>query len=69
MAEAITPVSPRAWGIAYADDCVVLQEDRPVLAHCQPLRQTWLTGMGLTLHEANSHLSHTVDGAQPGGEF
>ena len=69
MDEAITHVYPRAWVIAYADDCVVLHEDRTVLEHCQHLLQTWLTGMGLTLNEAKSHISHTLDGDQPGFEF
>ena len=32
-----------------------------VLEHCQQLLQTWLTGMGLTLNEAKSHISHTLD--------
>ena len=65
MDEAITHVYPRAWVIAYADDCVVLHEDRPVLEHCQHLLQTWLTGIGLTLNEAKSRISHTLDGDQP----
>ena|SRR5437763_319339 len=69
MDEAITHVYPRAWVIAYADDCVVLHEDRTVLEHCQHLLQTWLTGMGLTLNEATSHISHTLDGDQAGFEF
>src|SRR5215475_7152753 len=69
MDEAITHVYPRAWVIAYADDCVILHEDRTVLEHCQQLLQTWLTGMGLTLNEAKSHISHTLDGDQPGFEF
>ena len=69
MDEAITHVYPRAWVIAYADDCVVLHEDRTVLEHCQHLLQTWLTGIGLTLNEAKSHISHTLDGDQPGFEF
>jgi RNA-directed DNA polymerase len=69
MDEAIPHVYPRAWGIAYAEDGVGLQEDRTVLAPCQHLLQTWLTGMGRTLHEAKRHMSHTLDGDQPGCEF
>ena len=69
MDEAITHVYPRAWVIAYADDCVVLHEDRTVLEHCQHLLQTWHTGIGLTLNEAKSHISHTLDGDQPGLSF
>ena len=49
MEEAITQLYPRARVIAYADDCVVLHEDRTVLEHCQQLLRTWLAGIGLTL--------------------
>jgi RNA-directed DNA polymerase len=35
MDEAITQVYPQARVIAYADDCVVLHEDRLVLEHSQ----------------------------------
>jgi RNA-directed DNA polymerase len=46
MDEAITRVHPRARVIAYADDCVVLYEDRRVLEHCQQLLLTWLAEIG-----------------------
>ena len=46
MDEAITRVYPRARVIAYADDCVVLHEDREVLEHCQQLLRTWLAEIG-----------------------
>src|SRR4029450_7006076 len=42
MEEAITQLYPRARVIAYADDCVVLHEDRTVLEHCQQLLMRWL---------------------------
>jgi RNA-directed DNA polymerase len=69
MDEVITQVYPRACVIAYADDGVVLHEDRIVLAHCQQLFLTWLAEIGLTLNEAKSRISHTLEGAQPGFEF
>ena len=69
MDEAITRVYPQARVIAYADDCVVLHEDRRVLEHCQQLLMTWLAAMGLTLNEAKSHIHHTLDGDQPGFDF
>ena len=56
---AITQVYPEARVIAYADDCVVLHEDRQVLEHCQQLLMTWLAAIGLTLNEAKtSHPPH-----------
>jgi RNA-directed DNA polymerase len=67
--EAITKGYPRARVVVYADDCVVLHEDHRVLAHCQQLLTTWLAAMGLTVHEAKSHLHHTWEGDQPGLDF
>jgi RNA-directed DNA polymerase len=69
MDEAITQVYPRARVIAYADDGVVLHEDRQVLEHCQQLLMTWLAEIGLTLNEAKCHISHTLEGDQPGFDF
>jgi RNA-directed DNA polymerase len=69
MDEAITRVYPQARVIAYADDCVVLHEDRQVLEHCQQLLRTWLAEIGLTLNEAKSSIRHTLEGDQPGFVF
>jgi RNA-directed DNA polymerase len=66
MEEAITQVYPKARVIMYADDVVVLHEDRQVLEHCQQLLMTWLADIGLTLNAAKSHISHTLEGDQPG---
>ncbi len=69
MDEAITRVYPGARVIMYADDCVVLHEDRQVLEHCQHLLMTWLAEIGLTLNEAKSSISHTLEGDSPGFTF
>jgi RNA-directed DNA polymerase len=69
MDEAITRVHPQARVIAYADDCVVLHEDRRVLEQCQQLLRLWLAELGLTLHETQSHICHTLEGADPGFAF
>ena len=69
MDEAIRQVYPRARGIAYADDGVVLHEDRQVLEHCQELLMTWLAKIGLTLNDAKRPLRHTLEGDQPGFDF
>jgi RNA-directed DNA polymerase len=69
MEVAITQVYPKARVIMYADDVVVLHEDRQVLEHCQQLLITWLADIGLTLNAAKSHISHTLEGDQPGFDF
>ena len=69
MDEALRQVYPQARVIAYADDWVVLHEDRRVLEHCQQLLMTWLAAMGLTLNEAKSRIQHTLEGDQPGFDF
>jgi RNA-directed DNA polymerase len=69
MEEAITRVYPRARVIAYADDGVVLHEDRQVLEHAQELLKTWLAGMGLSLNEAKCSIGHTLEGDEPGFDF
>lgn len=69
MDEAITRVHPRAHVIAYADDAVVLHEDRTVLEHSQQLLMQWLVDIGLTLNEAKSCIGHTLEGDEPGFEF
>src|SRR5262249_46647541 len=69
MDQAITRAYPHARVIAYADDGVVLHEERQVLEHCQELLKTWLAEMGLSLNEAKSCIRHTLEGDQPGFEF
>jgi RNA-directed DNA polymerase len=69
MDAALTQVDPQARVIAYADACVVLHEDRRVLEHCHQLLMTWLAAMGLTLHEAQSRIQHTLEGDQPGVDW
>ncbi len=66
MDTAITQVYPEARVIAYADDCMVLHEDRSVLEHCQHLFMTWLAEIGLTLNVTKTHIRHTLEGDQPG---
>jgi RNA-directed DNA polymerase len=69
MDTAITQVYPEAHVIAYADDCMVLHEDRSVLEHGQHLFMTWLAEIGLTLNVTKTHIRHTLEGDQPGMDF
>jgi len=59
MDQAITRVSPHARVIAYADDGVVLHEERQGLAHGQEWLKTWLAEMGPSLNEAKHCIRHT----------
>jgi RNA-directed DNA polymerase len=69
MDEAITRVYPHARVFAYADDGMVLHEDRQILEQCQELLKTWLAPMGLSLNDAKSSMRHTLEGDQPGWAF
>jgi hypothetical protein len=69
MDEAITQVDPEARVIAYADDCLVLHPDRSVLDPGQQLLRAWLAGIGLSLNVNKTHLSHPLEGDQPGMAF
>jgi RNA-directed DNA polymerase len=69
MDKAITQVYPTARVMMYADDVVVLHEDRQVLEHGQQLLMTWLADIGLTLNEAKSHIRHTLEGDPPGFDW
>jgi RNA-directed DNA polymerase len=66
---AITRVYPEARVSAYADDGVVLHEDRSVSEHCQHLFMTWLAAIGLTLNVTKTHIRHALEGDQPGLDF
>jgi len=69
MDKAITQIYPGARVIAYADDCLVLHPDRPVLDHCQQLLMAWLARMGLALNVTKTRIGHTLAGDQPGMDF
>jgi RNA-directed DNA polymerase len=66
MDTAITQVYPEARVIAYADDCVVLHEERAVFEYRQHLFMTWRAAIGLTLNVTPTHIRPTVEGDQPG---
>jgi RNA-directed DNA polymerase len=69
MEGAITQGSPHARVITYAEDGVVLHEDRQVLEHCQDVLKMGLAQMGLSLNEAKRSMRPTLEGAQPGLTF
>lgn len=50
-----------------ASSCIRI--DRAALDHCQQLLMAWLAEIGLTLNVNKTHICHTLEGDQPGGNF
>ncbi|MGI2908521.1 group II intron reverse transcriptase/maturase [Tolypothrix sp. VBCCA 56010] len=58
--------------IRYADDFVVLHEDRTVVQRCKEIISEWLKGMGLELKQSKTRFAHTLNQCeqeQPGFNF
>lgn len=57
--------------IRYADDFVVLCEDREVLEAARERAEEWLAGIGLRLKEAKTRVTHTLEEQEgpPGFDF
>jgi RNA-directed DNA polymerase len=70
------PDAPRAQQrpptvIRYADDFVVLHEDRDVVEKAQARAADWLRGMGLELKPSKTRITHTLraEAGSPGFDF
>jgi RNA-directed DNA polymerase len=46
--------------IRYADDLILLHQDRAVIQHCQHLMTVWLQQLGLALHPEKTRIAHTL---------
>jgi RNA-directed DNA polymerase len=57
--------------IRYADDFVVLHEDRAVVERAQARAADWLRGMGLELKPSKTRITHTLwaEAGSPGFDF
>jgi RNA-directed DNA polymerase len=57
--------------VVYADDLVILHEERAVVERCQAVVTAWLHEMGLTLKPSKTRITHTLDVAEgtPGFDF
>jgi hypothetical protein len=57
--------------VLYADDLVILHQDRSVREHCQPLVSEWLRPLGLPLKPNQTRSPHTLEtnDGQPGFDF
>ncbi len=57
--------------VRYADDFVVIHQDRAVVEHCQTIISEWLKDMGLELKPSKTRITHTLhaDEGQAGFDF
>ncbi|MEB3827265.1 reverse transcriptase/maturase family protein, partial [Phormidium sp. CCY1219] len=55
--------------IRYADDFVILHENKDAILKCQKHIQEWLKGIGLELKDTKTHITHTLEGDKPGFDF
>jgi RNA-directed DNA polymerase len=56
--------------IRYADDFVILHENKDIILKCRDHIQEWLKGIGLELKDTKTHITHTLDnGDKPGFDF
>ena len=47
--------------VRYADDFVILHEDREVIEQCLEIAKQWLGEMGLELNESKTRITHTLE--------
>lgn len=59
-----TRLSPKITLIRYADDFVVIHEDKAILEQCQAMLAEWLAGWGLAMKSSKTRLAHTLHPTQ-----
>jgi RNA-directed DNA polymerase len=57
--------------VVYADDFVILHEDRQIVMQCQAVAAEWLQEMGLRLKPSKTRIPHTLVATEgtPGFDF
>ncbi|MBO1348732.1 MAG: group II intron reverse transcriptase/maturase [Hormoscilla sp. GUM202] len=55
--------------VRYADDFVVLHDDRSMIKKAKREVEEWLARIGLELKAEKTHISHTLEGKEPGFDF
>lgn len=55
--------------IFYADDFVVIHENKEILLKAKTLIEKWLKTIGLELKPSKTRISHTLNGDKPGFDF
>ena len=69
LAETVESAWPKCRApkvIIYADDLVVLHQDRQVLVECRKIIDDWLQPLGLRLHPEKTDIIHTLDKGKDG---
>jgi RNA-directed DNA polymerase len=67
LEEIINEKFPRKRGVSppkvvrYADDLVILHEEREVIEQCQEIAANWLGGMDLKFNENKTRITHTLE--------
>ena len=55
--------------VRYADDFVVIHDDRSMIERAKGVVEQWLKGVGLELKAEKTNISHTLEGNDPGFDF
>ncbi len=55
--------------VRYADDFVVMHDDRSMIERAKGVISDWLKGIGLELKAEKTRISHTLEGENPGFDF
>jgi RNA-directed DNA polymerase len=55
--------------VRYADDFVVMHDDRSMIERAKGVVDEWLKGIGLELKTEKTKVSHTLEGENPGFDF
>jgi len=55
--------------VRYADDLVVMHDDRSMIERAKGVVEQWLKGVGLELKAEKTNISHTLEGNDPGFDF
>ncbi|MBC6475140.1 MAG: group II intron reverse transcriptase/maturase [Hormoscilla sp. GM102CHS1] len=55
--------------VRYADDFVIMHDDRSMIERAQGVVEQWLMGIGLRLKAEKTKISHTLEGEDPGFDF
>ncbi|MBC6478175.1 MAG: group II intron reverse transcriptase/maturase [Hormoscilla sp. GM7CHS1pb] len=55
--------------VRYADDFVIIHEDRGMIEKAKEAVEKWLIGVGLEFKTEKTRISHTLEGEEPGFDF
>lgn len=61
LEDLIKGINKKAYYVRYADDFVVLHNDRTVIETCKDAIESWLTNVGLELKPSKTRITHTLN--------